>query len=232
MANGYFNVSRKLLDSPIWVSETFTRGQAWIDLIGLANYRPGAIRKRGIVVPVERGQIGYSEDSLAKRWSWSRGKVRRFLAELCMEQQIEQQKSNVCTLITIVNYEMYQTANGTTSSTASSTTNGHQTVQQTDTKEEEEEEKEEEKRKKARARQRFVKPTLDEVKEYCFQKGYTFDAEAFVAFYDSNGWRVGRNPMKDWKKACVTWQKRKGGNKDQYGLSQDDWNEVLGDGQS
>ena len=40
--------------------------------------------------------------------------------------------------------------------------------------------------------------------------GYTFDAEAFWNFYESNGWYVGRRKMKSWQSACVTWQKRNG----------------------
>ena len=54
----------------------------------------------------------------------------------------------------------------------------------------------------------FQKPTLDEVKDYIWQKGYKVDAEAFIAFYESNGWKVGKNPMKSWQSALVTWEKR------------------------
>jgi hypothetical protein len=54
---------------------------------------------------------------------------------------------------------------------------------------------------------RFVKPTIQEIQAYVFEKGYTFDAEAFFAFYESKGWMVGKNPMKNWKMACTTWQK-------------------------
>ena len=53
---------------------------------------------------------------------------------------------------------------------------------------------------------RFTAPTLDEVKAYANEKGYTgFNAERFIAYYESNGWRVGRNPMKDWRAACRNW---------------------------
>lgn len=58
---------------------------------------------------------------------------------------------------------------------------------------------------------RFTPPSVDEVREYCSEKGYTFDPEAFVAFYESKGWKVGRNPMRSWQAACTTWQKRQGG---------------------
>lgn len=53
---------------------------------------------------------------------------------------------------------------------------------------------------------RFVPPTVDEVTAYIREKGYSVDADKFVAYYESNGWRVGKNPMKDWKAALRTWQ--------------------------
>lgn len=52
----------------------------------------------------------------------------------------------------------------------------------------------------------FVKPTLDELREYIGRKGYHFTAEEFIAHYESNGWMVGRNHMKSWRMACVTWE--------------------------
>ena len=49
-------------------------------------------------------------------------------------------------------------------------------------------------------RSRFVPPSAEEVAAYCNEKGYTgVDPERFVDYYTSNGWRVGKNPMKDWK---------------------------------
>lgn len=60
----------------------------------------------------------------------------------------------------------------------------------------------------APAPQRFVKPSVDEVAQYCRDRNNTVDAEAFVAFYESNGWKVGRNPMRDWRQAVITWEKR------------------------
>lgn len=54
---------------------------------------------------------------------------------------------------------------------------------------------------------RFQKPTVEEVEAHIKEKGYDFDAESFVAYYDSNGWMVGKKPMKNWKAACITWQR-------------------------
>lgn len=56
------------------------------------------------------------------------------------------------------------------------------------------------------ARHKFSPPTVDEVKAYCAEKGYTLDADRFVDYYTANGWRIGKNPMKDWKAAVRTWK--------------------------
>lgn len=67
------------------------------------------------------------------------------------------------------------------------------------------EEKPEKKRQKAD--ERFCKPTVEDVKAYCCQRGNHVDAERFISHYESNGWKVGRNPMKDWKAAVRTWER-------------------------
>ena len=54
---------------------------------------------------------------------------------------------------------------------------------------------------------RFVPPTFEQVKEYCAERKNSVDAERFVSYYDSNGWKVGKNPMKDWKAAVRTWER-------------------------
>ena len=61
---------------------------------------------------------------------------------------------------------------------------------------------------KKSARKPMPRPTLEEVKACIAERGYHVDAEAFINFYDSNGWKVGRNPMKSWRSALVTWEKR------------------------
>ena len=50
-------------------------------------------------------------------------------------------------------------------------------------------------------------PTLEEVQAYCFERGNKVDAEKWYDYYSSNGWKVGRNPMKDWKAAVRTWER-------------------------
>ena len=127
MSRGWVKLHRSIADNKFWMEESFTRGQAWVDMILLANHQPGHIRVRGNKVDIQRGQLGWSEVQLAKRWKWSRGKVRRFLGELNMEQQIVQQKDNIISVITLVNYDRLQSHG-----TADSTADGQQTVQQTE----------------------------------------------------------------------------------------------------
>jgi len=122
--SNYFIVNRSLLQSDRWLTEPFTRGQAWVDMFGLANHRDGYIRVRGHRVDVKRGQLAYSQDRLARRWQWSRGKIKRFLNELEKEADIVQQTDSKITLITICKYNFWQgekLKNSTADSTADST---------------------------------------------------------------------------------------------------------------
>ena len=54
---------------------------------------------------------------------------------------------------------------------------------------------------------RFIKPTYEEISDYCAERGNNVDPEKFLSYYESNGWKVGRNPMKDWKAAIRNWER-------------------------
>lgn len=58
------------------------------------------------------------------------------------------------------------------------------------------------------AHTRFSPPSAEEIEAYCEEKGFLLDAERFVDYYASIGWRVGKNPMKDWRAAVRTWVKK------------------------
>ena len=53
----------------------------------------------------------------------------------------------------------------------------------------------------------FTKPTVDEVRAYCKERGNNIDAQAFIDFYESKGWMIGKNHMKDWRAAVRTWER-------------------------
>lgn len=220
MSEGWIKLHRKLMTTDLWLAEPFTRGQAWADLILLANYKEGFIRIRGIKIPVNRGQVGWSELKLAERWKWSRNKVRRFISELKTEQQIEQQIICKTSVLTLLNYEEYQgsdTTDGTTNDTTNDTAERQQTEQQKDTNKNIKKEKKEKKDKKKDI-YGFTPPTLEEVISYCQERNNKINPIKWYDFYQAKGWMVGKNKMKDWKAAVRTWENNEKGdeNNGQY----------------
>ena len=82
--------------------------------------------------------------------------------------------------------------------------------------------------KKEPKKARFCKPTISEVQEYCYARQNLVDAERFYNYYESNGWKVGKNPMKDWKACVRTWERNGYDTKtnvNQYGTNTDANNE-------
>lgn len=199
--NGYIKIYRSSLNSELYLSEPFTKWQAWCDLIFLAYYADSVTYIRGRKIQTKRGCVYKSSEELAKRWRWSRGKVLRFLDGLTSREQIIQHPSNVTTCISIVNYDLYL---------GSGTTDGH-----AEQKKEPKKNKEnispyifppENENEKTRT-QRFIKPTISDVEEYCKSKGYNIDAEYFINYYETNGWVQGKNrkPIRNWKACIATW---------------------------
>ena len=56
-------------------------------------------------------------------------------------------------------------------------------------------------------RKRFEKPTLSQITQYCLERNNNVNAEQFYDYYESNGWKVGKNSMKDWKACVRTWER-------------------------
>lgn len=60
---------------------------------------------------------------------------------------------------------------------------------------------------KEKYKRRFTKPTLEDVQAYCQERNKGVDAQKWYDYYSANGWKVGKNPMKDWKAAVRTWER-------------------------
>ena len=60
---------------------------------------------------------------------------------------------------------------------------------------------------KAKKSKSFIPPTVEEVTDYCIERNNGINPEAFIDFYESKGWVVGKSPMKDWKSAVRTWER-------------------------
>lgn len=214
-SGGWIKLHRKLADNELWLSEPFTRAQAWIDLLLLANHAPGFIRRRGITIRVERGQVGYSEEALARRWRWSKGKLRRFFSELAGRSMISRQnaeiavlkidlkkqletvlkKTSINSLIYIENYDRYQ-ANGTENDTEEKPESGP------GTRNKEEVKKREGRKPLTLAPEGFQ--ITDKIKEYAQKKGFTGNlqnlSEKFLNYHRAKG-----NRFVSWEAAFKNW---------------------------
>ena len=110
-SSGFILLKRNYRNHPLWRTEPFGRGQAWLDLILMANHSDSSYRIRGHVVTIKRGQIGRSEEYLAKTWGWSRGKVRRFLSGLEIANEIKIHRHRIINIIEVVNYDDFLQGN-------------------------------------------------------------------------------------------------------------------------
>lgn len=121
MENSWIRLHRKIMDDPLYFAEPFTKMQAWIDLLMLANFADRVMFVRGIRLEIKRGMVAYSLDWFAGRWRWDRRRVSRFLHMLTLDGKVILKKTNVITCITIVNYDIYQNFDGTTEYSANGT---------------------------------------------------------------------------------------------------------------
>ena len=161
-------------------------------------------------IEIKRGQLVTGRKQLSVETGMSEREVRTCLERLQNDQLINIKSTNKFSVITIYNYDSWQFVTNTNDQQTTNRTPTNDQLNdhiQTINKDNNNKEKDTNVSKK---KQGFVKPTIDEVAAYIIEKGYHFDAERFHAYYESNGWMVGRNKMKDWKAACRTWEgKRK-----------------------
>lgn len=108
MSKGYVSIHRELFDHWVWKDKPFSRGQAWIDLILMANHCDSKIMFDGRFVEVERGDIITSSVKLSERWGWSRNKVSLFLKNLESDQMVITKTDSKKTALTICNYSDWQ----------------------------------------------------------------------------------------------------------------------------
>lgn len=219
---GFIMIDRSILEDDMYFSEKFTRMQAYIDLCLLAAFKSRTFYIRGNKVELQPMQVAKSVRDLADRWQWSVNKVRGYLYELEKGDYIDTQKTSVNQIITIKKYIVVNTQNDTQINTQTDTQNDTQTdtpiIKNNNVNNENKEiviesvvvSNEQQAlptptKEKKRRSSVFVKPTLEECIAYANEKGFNWDASRFYNYYESNGWRVGRNPMKNWKAAMSSW---------------------------
>lgn len=113
--SGWISLHRQIEKNWVWKEKPFSKGQAWIDLLLLANHEPARLKTRTGFVDICRGEHHTEERTLQERWGWSRSKVRNFIRSLVAEKMITfcvkkstTGKTTEGTTITILNYSVYQ----------------------------------------------------------------------------------------------------------------------------
>lgn len=199
MEKGWIKLHRKILDCDIFAGEPFSKMQAWIYLLLMANHEPKEIRFGYEKVVIERGQFHTSERKLASVWGWNFKTVRRFLWVLEAEHMITKNVSTYGSTLTIVNYDNYQVGGSTNGSTIGSDI-GSEKRTQTRNKEI----KNEKKNKNI-----FVPPTLEEVTAYCQERHNEVDPKQFFDYFEAGHWVDSQGkPVRNWKQKMITWEKK------------------------
>ena len=106
---GWIKTYRQILDCWLWTDkEPYDKRSAWMYLLLTANHYDKKIMFNGELIVVKRGQILTSIRTLAEKWKWSYDKTLRFLRLIESDGMIEKESDKFRTLITIVNYEVFQ----------------------------------------------------------------------------------------------------------------------------
>lgn len=224
MADGFILLFRQIQENPLWTDKPFARGQAWIDLLLMANFADGEIFSKGVEITIQRGQVFRSIGYLSERWGWSDKKVRNFLGYLEGRNMVVTKGTAQGTLITIEKYESFQHQGQTeypTEDRAEVTSEGITTTDKinknkknnnTTTKSATQTDSEPTKNVPKKVK-KFTPPTREEVRAYCEEKGMVIDPDYFFDYYDSDNWLKGNNrnskrePMKNWKQTMISWNK-------------------------
>ena len=193
---GWIKLHRKIAENPIWQDKPFSRGQAWVDLLIMANHDDNEFLFDGKLVEVEKGSLITSELKLMNRWGWSKSKLRYFLFTLESQQMIVKNTDRKKTTITICKYCDYQI-----SETTEKPLKDHRKTTERPLKDTNKNEKNEKNEKNNN-----IPPSMEELTAYCAERNKGVDPKRWFDFYASKGWMVGKNKMVDWKSAVRTWE--------------------------
>lgn len=105
---GWVSIHRKIQDNWLWKEKPFSKGQAWIDLLLLANHKEEKFSYKDKVITGKRGVVYRSILWLSERWGWDRRTTKKFLMQLKSDNMVSFSCTTQGTTITIENYSFYQ----------------------------------------------------------------------------------------------------------------------------
>jgi len=210
MNKGFMQLTRNI-DSWGWYRDSNTF-RVFFHLLLKANWKESTYMGNKI----ERGSLVTGRKQLAVELDISEQNVRTALSHLQSTNEITIKSTNKFSIVTICEYDSWVGVENQTNQQDNQQSANNQPTnnQQLTTIEELIKENKLLKEELAKASKKkvspvFVPPTIEEVDAYIKEQGYHFDASAFIDFYESKGWYVGKNKMKEWKAACRTWEKNR-----------------------
>jgi hypothetical protein len=197
---GYIKLFRQIVNWE-WYNDSQTL-HLFLHLILKANHQENSWQGQTI----QRGQLITGRLKLSKETGISQRSIRTCLRRLKATNEITTKTTSRFSLITIVNYEYYQSdTNKATNKTTNKQSNERPTIDQQSTTNKND--KNDKNDKDNICTPVFIKPSPQEVNEYTKSIGFILDAEYFIDYYETRGWIVGKNKMKDWKAAIRNWKK-------------------------
>ena len=154
-------------------------------------------------ITIERGQFISGRKTLSTETGISEQTIRTCIKRLKSTNELTNKTTNKYTVFTVVNYDLYQSKEEDNQQTNQQLTSNQPTTNQQPTTTKEYKEV-----KNKRNIGRFTPPTCEQVFAYAKEANLNVDAKAFVDYYASKGWVVGKAPMKDWKAAARGWSSR------------------------
>lgn len=202
---GFVKLSRNYFDNPLWKEDrTFSRSEAWLDLIASASIEDLKVHIKGQDIGVQRGEFAASNRFLQKRWNWSNTKVSNFLNYLKKNGMIKIRNDTGNTILTLIKYRDYNDKSDTKSDTEATPKRQSKEFKEL---------KEIKNTPKGVKAKRFECPTIEMLESYFLEK--TNDSEfskkhskKFFYHYDSKNWMIGKTKMKNWKSSVSGWINR------------------------
>lgn len=209
MHRGYIALHRKIQDHPFYKEDReFSKYEAWVDILQEVRHseEPKEVIFGMKILKCFYSESLYSIKTWAKRWNWTESKVRRYFKLLENMKQIETKSEVITTRLKVLNYGVYDPKRSADESQVTSKRSASD--EQATTNNNVNNAKNEKKVKK-------IPPLLEDVKKYCSERKNNIDPQAFISFYQSKDWMVGKNKMKCWKSSVITWEKRNGNSNNQ-----------------
>lgn len=192
---GYIKLHRSLLDWE-WYNDSVVK-DVFLHLLLSANHKDN--KYKGI--EIKKGQLLTGRLKLASDLNLTEMQIRTALKKLKSTNEITIKTTSKYSIISIKNWDKYQQDNQQDNQqiTNKQPTNNQQITTNNNDKNDKNDKNE---------KNIFVIPKIEEIENYCSELNYNIDAEAFFDFYQSKGWMVGKNKMKDWKAAIRNWARQ------------------------